>query len=98
MRWMVLGSMAAVSLVFAARAVNFSRGDFHLNFSGPGTQIQIRQEIVGPDIAGPGIVGPDRLETVGIVACTSHTLRVTFSTTSTAGADVAQGVALAALL
>jgi len=99
-RW--LGSIALLFCLTlsadAARALNFAGPDFHLNFTSPATHIMIQQQIVGPGIVGPGIVGPGKVETVAITICTEQSLRTTFTTTSSQGAEAAQGYALAAIL
>jgi hypothetical protein len=91
--------VVTISLALAARSAHGqSLTGFHYAFKSSATQIEIQQQIVGPDIVGPDIVGPDRAQTVATIISGNHSLRVTMSTTSTFGAETAQGEALAAIL
>jgi hypothetical protein len=88
--------VATLAVAFALTISNahaqFLQPDFVFTFAAPNIRVDVAQFVT------KGIVGPDRVETVGIVVCTSHSLQVKFSTTSTAGIAQAHGLALAAIL
>src|SRR6266566_2793173 len=90
-RALIMLAVAFALIVSNARA-QFLQPDFVFTFATSNTRVDVAQFVT------KGIVGPDRVETVALVVCTTRTMQLKFSATSTAGIAQAHGLALAAIL